>query len=209
MFCFKIWRVRKFLLKVWHVSKLFSGIWFLFCYPGSDWMTISSLNVSTNLFWRGELKDLACYRFSCQMYNWNLQHVNSSLNVWGKALWQQTIFTEVRDRTLWNMKCSRSAVFLKKYLCENKRKRFLFRISSIFSNVFVWATRKKQWKEADTYRASTQYWLRDVAEPQSWHSSKLSMLNRKSKLKTRVAQSIPEAVPEITEPSTHLQKLQN
>ena len=72
------------------------------------------------------------------MYNWNLPDVNSSLNVWGRAIWQHTIFTVYTDRIVWSIKCSRSAAFLKIHLCENKRKRSLVRIPSVFSNVFVW-----------------------------------------------------------------------
>ena len=51
---------------------------------------------------------------------------------------------------------SRSAVFLKMHLCENNRKRTLVRIPSIFSNVFVRATRRRAMEEADTYTESTQ-----------------------------------------------------
>ena len=81
--------------------------------------------------------------FSRQMYNWNLPHVNSSLNVWGIAIWHHPFFTVVTDRTLWSIKCSKSLVFLIIHFCENKRKRCLVRIPSIFSNVFVWATRRR------------------------------------------------------------------
>ena len=49
-------------------------------------MVISSVNVITNLFQRGELKDIACYRVGRDMDNWKLPHVNSSLNVQGIAL---------------------------------------------------------------------------------------------------------------------------
>ena len=80
---------------------------------------------------------------SRQMDNWKLPHVNSSLNVWGMPLWHHTIFTEVTDRTLWCLKCSRSALFLKEHLWDNKRKRSLDRILSIFSIVFVWATTRR------------------------------------------------------------------
>ena len=67
------------------------------------------------------------------MDNWKLPHVNSSLNVWGIPFWQHTFFTEVTDRFLWRIKCSKSAVFLEMQLCENKRKRSSVRIPSIFS----------------------------------------------------------------------------
>ena len=103
------------------------------------------------------------------MYNWKLPHVNSPLNVW-----QHTIFEEVVDRTLWSIK-SRSAVFLKLNLCENKRKRTLVRIPSIFSNIFVWATirRAKQLHRIYPVLAAGRY----LAYP--WNLSKLTMLNRK------------------------------
>ena len=169
------------------VQNFFSAIWFLTCNSGSDWTMISSVNVITNLFWRGELKDNACYRVSRQMDNWKLPHINSSLNVWGIALWQHTIFTDVTDRTLWSIKDSRSAVFLRRHLCGNKRKRSLVRILSNFSNVFVWITRKRaiewSWQLQSVYPilAPGRYL------PQSWHLSKLTMPNRKSNFKTCVA----------------------
>ena len=49
-------------------------------------MMMSSVYVITIFFQRGELKDNACYRVSCQMDNWKLPQVKSSLNVLGKAL---------------------------------------------------------------------------------------------------------------------------
>ena len=172
-------------------QNIFSNIWFLSCFAVSDWLMISSVNVITNLFRKGELKDNACYRVSRQMDNWKLPHVNSSLSVRGIALWQHTIFTEVRDRTLWSIKNSRSAVFLRIHLCENKRNRSLVRILSIFSKVFVWATRRtaieRSWHLHSIYpiMAAGRYL------PQSWHLSKLTMPNRKSNFKTCVAQNTP------------------
>ena len=91
-FQFKIWRVVKtsnqnltrwenFSSKSDKLQNFFSKIWFLSCFSGSDWMMISSVNVITNLFWRGELKANACYRVSRQMDNWKQPHVNSSLNM--------------------------------------------------------------------------------------------------------------------------------
>ena len=137
------------------------------------------------------MKDNACSRVSRQMDNRKLPHINSFLNVWVIALWQHTIFTEVTDRTLWSIKDSRSAVFLRLHFCENKRKRSLVRFLSIFSKVFVWATRRRaverSWHLHRTYPilAARRYL------PQSWHSSKLTMPNRKSNFKTCVAQNIP------------------
>ena len=97
------------------------------------------------------------------MYNWKLPHVNSSLNLWGIALWQHTILTVFTDWALRNLKRNRSAVFPKIRLCENKRESSFFefnRISPIFRGE---QQEVERWKEADTYAASTRYWLRDVA----------------------------------------------
>ena len=82
------------------------------------------------------------------MYNWRMPHVNSSLNVWGVALWRHTSFTEVVDRTLWSIKPNRLSVFLRKNLCEKKSKRTSVGFPSIFSIVFVWATRRKAMKRS-------------------------------------------------------------
>ena len=127
---------------------------------------------------------------SRQMDNWKLPHVNSSLNVWVIASWQHTSFTEVRDRTLWSIKCSTSAVFSEKHLCGNKTKRSLLRIQSIFSNVFVWGTRRgameSSWNLHNIYPilAAGSY------PPQSWHFSKRTMLNRKTVFKLCLALNI-------------------
>ena len=123
---------------------------------------ISSVNVDTNLFWGIELKDHVCYRYSHQMYNWRRPHNMSHFNVWGIGLWQHTIFTEVLDRNLLSITSSRSVMFFKTHLRENKIKRTLIRLSSIFSFFLVWATRGTTWEEADTYTASTPYCLRDI-----------------------------------------------
>ena len=151
-------------------SNFFSESWFSSCFSGSDWMMISSVNVNTNLFWR-EVKD------------------NVSLNMSGIALSQHTFSTKVMDRTLWSIKSSRSGVFLKLNFCENIRKRTLVRIPSIFSNVFMWATRRameRSWLLHSIYTilAAGRFL------PQSWHLSKLTMLNRKSNFETYVAQNI-------------------
>ena len=183
--------LKNFILKSDHNWDVFSEIWFLSCFLGSDWMMIFSVNLNANLFQRGELKDNACFGFSLQMYNWKLPHINSSLNVWGVAIWQHSFFKEVTDGTLWSIKCSRSTVFLKIHLCKNKRKRSLIRVSSFFSNVFVWARRR---------RAMGRSWLLHSIYPilpaacylsKSWRLSKLTMLNRKMNFKTCVAQNIP------------------
>ena len=96
------------------------------------------------------------------MNNWKLPHVNSSLNVCWIPFWQHTFFTEVTDRTLWSIKCNRSAVSLKIHLCENKKKWSAVRILSIFSNVLCEQQEEEWWKETDTYTASTRYWMRDI-----------------------------------------------
>ena len=80
---------------------------------------------------------------SCQMDTWKLPHVDLPLNVWGIPLWQQTFCTKVTDKTLWSIKCSRSAVFFKIHLCENKRKRSLVETLSVFSNVFCVSNKKE------------------------------------------------------------------
>ena len=108
------------------------------------WTTTSSVNDNTILLWTKEVKDNVCYRFSCQMYNWKLQHVNSPLNLWEIALWQRTILTTAIDRTLWSLRTSRSAVFLKMNICANKKKRTLVGIPSSFSNIIAWATRERR-----------------------------------------------------------------
>ena len=141
---------------------------------------ISSVNVKFNFFQRGELKDNVYHRCSHQMYSWKLPTIKSSHNVWGIALWQHTIFTEVTDRTLWSIKCSRSEVFLKIHLCENKRKRFLFRIPTIISNAFVWATRRGAMERSWHLHSIYSFLAVGHYLPQSWHLSKLTMLNRKS-----------------------------
>ena len=128
---------------------------------------------------------------SRQMDNWKLPHVNSSLNVWGIPFWQHTLFTKVTNTTLWSIKCNRSAVFFKIHLCENKKQRSSVRILSIFSNVFVWATRRRV-MERNWYLHST-YPILNAGRylPKSWNLSKLKMLNRKSNFKIFDAQNIP------------------
>ena len=156
---------------------------------------IFSVNLNTKINLKRRIKRNACNRFGHQMYNWNLPHVNSSLNVWGIAIWQHAICTVFTDKSLWSIKCGRSAVLLKIHLCENKRKRSLVRIPSIFSKVFVWATRRRamdrSWHLHSIYpiSAAGRYL------PQSWHITKLTMLNRKSNFKTCMTLNIPQVVP--------------
>ena len=117
---------------------------------------------------------------SCQKDNWKLPHVNSSLNVWGIPLWQHTIFTEVTDRTLWIIKCSRSGVFLKIQLCKNKTISSRTRILSVLSNVFVWATTR--WAMERSWHLHSIYPILAAGRylTKSWHLSKLTRLNRKT-----------------------------
>ena len=119
-----------------------------------------------------------------QMDNWKLPHVNSSLNVQGIPLKQHSNFTEVTDRTLWSIKSSRSAVFLKKHFCENKRKRSLVGIQSIFSIVFLWATKRRAMERS--WHLNSIYPILAAGRylPKSWNLSKLTMPNRKSNFKT-------------------------
>ena len=146
---------------------------------------IPSVNVNTNLFQRGELKVNACCRFSRQVYNWQLPHVNSSLNMWRKALWQHTFFIVVTDKNLWVLKCSRSAVFSEIHICVIKRKHSLVRIPSIFSNVFVSAPRRRAMKEADTYTTCTRYWLPKV----TYHNLD-TFLNRQCLIENRISRHV-------------------
>ena len=165
-----------------------SGFYHVFGVVTEWWYLLSTL--VPIFFQRGELKDNACYKFNRQMYNWNLPHVNSSLNLWGIGIWQHKSFRLVLDRSQWSKKCSRSAVFLKIRLCENKRKRSLVRIPSNFSNDFGWATRRRaierSWHRHSIYPMLTA----GRYLPQSWHLSKLIMLTRKSNLKTCVTLNI-------------------
>ena len=126
------------------------------------------------------------------MDNWKLQHINSSLNVWGIALWQPKYFTEVTDRTLWSIKDSRSAVFFRIHLCKNKTKRSLVRILSIFYIVFVWATRRRAIEKSWHLHSIYPILAAGSYLPQAWHLSKLTMPIRNTNFKTSVAQNIPE-----------------
>ena len=181
-----MWRVAIFIIQN-HAFKLIFQIL-------AEWWYLLSILIP-NLFQRGELKESACYSFSRQMCNWNLPHVNSSLNVWGSAKWQHTIFTVVTDRSLWSIKCSRSAVLLKIHLCENKRKRSLVRIPSIFSNVFVWSTRRRAMDRSWHLHSIYPILAAGRYLPQSWHITKLTMLSQKSNFKTCVTLNLPQVVP--------------
>ena len=118
---------------------------------------VTSFGVITKWVSRGETKEKLRYRFSGQLYNWNMPHVNSSLDVCGIALWQHTTSTDITDRTLRSILCSISAVFLEIHLRENKRKRFVVRIPSISPMFLCEQQEEERLKEAGT--ASTLYWL--------------------------------------------------
>ena len=186
IFWFKIWRVGKFLFQNLTSFKTFS--------PRSDFLLFFRFGLNDDIFFQRQYQHiLKTMRVivSRQMDNWKLPHVNSSLNVWGKPFWQHTFFTEVTDRFLWSIRCSKSSVFLEIHLCENKRKRSSVRILSIFSNFFVWATRRRV-MEKNWYPHSI-YPILNAGRylPKSWNLSKLKMLNRKSNFKTFDAQNIP------------------
>ena len=153
-----IWRVVKFSLQnlmrcIFFKSKsgtleiVFWEIWLEYCFSGSDWVLVSTVNVNINLLKGREVEGNVSYRFSCQICNWNVAHVNLPPNLWSTAWWQQTIFRKAMDKTLWRKNSSRSAVFPKIYLCENHTKSILVSFLSIFSNVFVRATRRKAMAE--------------------------------------------------------------
>ena len=113
-FYFKSWRVWKLWFKIWQVAKVFlrNMIWFLSCLSLFDRKIVSIVNVKTKLFWRGELKDNDCYRFSRHMYIWKLPQVISPLNLERLVLWQtlfsQRLWTEFYGAlNLANQHCSR------------------------------------------------------------------------------------------------------
>ena len=139
---------------------------------------------------------------SRQMDTWKLPHVNSPLNVWGIPLWQYTFCTEVLDRTLWSKKCRRSAVFFEIHLCENKRKRSLVEFLSVFSNVLCEQQEGERWKEADTYTASTRFWMRDVTYQnletyQNWKCLIEKRISRHLTLKTYLRWSRKSTNPKL------------
>ena len=155
-------------------------------------MTISSVDVNSNLIWKAEVNENFCYGLSRQMYNWELSHVNSLRNVWGFVFWQHTNFTGPVVRAAWSIKPSKSAVFFKILLCENKRKRTSVSIPTMFSNVLVWAKRRRRAMET-SWHVRKVYPILAARRylQQSRNLSELTTLNRKSNFKTCVAQNIP------------------
>ena len=159
IFLFKIWRVVNFSVQnltrcknfnsesdtLW---KIFAELWFYRVFRGLiDWWFLLSTLIPT-YFKSGEVKDNACFWFSRQMLNWKLPHVSSLLNVWGIAKWQHTIFTEPMEKTLWSIKSSRSAVFLKIHICESKENALYLEFYQ-FSPRFLCGQQKEEerWKE--------------------------------------------------------------
>ena len=136
------------------------------------------------------------------MYNWKLPHVNSSLNgVCGIALWQHTIFTEVTHRTLWSIKFSISAVFLKIHLCELKENALELEFHPFSPMCLsVWATRRRAMKGSWHLHSIYPILAAGRYLPQSWHLSKLTMLNRKSNFRTCVAQTYLRWFHELPNP---------
>ena len=150
-FFFKIWRIVNFLIQKSHAyQKIEFRIWqvvkisiqnltrcknfspksvFCLAFPVlTEWWFLLSTLTPTSLI-EENWKTIRVI-VSRQMDNWKLPNINSSLNVWVIALLQHAILTEVREITLWNIKCSRSAVFPIKHLCGNKRKRPLLETKS-------------------------------------------------------------------------------
>ena len=155
-------------------------------------MMISSVNANAHVFQKIEVKVKVCCRFCRPMSNWRLPYVNSPLNLWEKALRLHEVFKEARGRTLWSIKSGRSAVFTKIQRCENKRKGTPVRIPSFFSIVFVWATWRRTAVERSWYLHSIYPILAAGRYlPQSWHLSKLTIINRKSNFMTCVTQNVP------------------
>ena len=191
IFYLKNWRIVKILVQNLTRFKTFSprsDFYLVFQVLTESWYFQSTLLTA---YFKEDYWKTMGVMVSRQMDNWKLPHVNWSLNGWGIPLWQHTIFTEVTDRTPWIIKCSRSAVFLKIHLCENKRKRCLVRILSDFSNVFVWATRRRAMERSWHLHSIYPILAAGRYLPKSWHLSKPTMLNRKSNFKTCVAQNIP------------------
>ena len=67
-------------------------------------------------------------------------------------------FTEALNRPLWRLKTSRPTVFVKIHDCENKEKRTLVQIPTIFFKDLVRAAKKaERWKETDAYTESKSH----------------------------------------------------
>ena len=71
---------------------------------------IFSVNVNNNSFERRKLNDNVCYRFSRQMYNWKLPHVNSSLNGCIIFNWNSDVLWFFKMKT-WRVQCDFEKVF--------------------------------------------------------------------------------------------------
>ena len=194
LFWFKTWRVVKTLIHNLTNFRTFSprSDFYLVFQVRTEWWYLLSTLIPT--YFKEENWKTMCVIVSRQMNNWKLPHVNSSLNMWGIPFWQHTFFTEVTDRTLWSINCNISAVFLQNTPLWKQEKRSSVRILSIFSNVFVWATRRRV-MEKNCYLHSIYPILNAGRNlPKSWNFSKLKVLNRKSNFKTFDAQNISKMV---------------
>ena len=85
------------------------------------------------------------------------------------------------------------------HLCEDKRKRPLVRIPSMF----LYKQQEERWKEADTYTASARYWLRDVSYHnldtyQNWQCLIENQVSRHKWLKTYLRWSHKLPNPKVT-----------
>ena len=154
----KSWRVVKLLIQNLSSFETFSprSDLYLVCQVLTErWYLLSTL-IPT--YFKEENWKTMRFLVSRHMDNWKLPHNNnSSLDVRGMPSWQHTILTEGTDRTLWSIKCSRSAVFLKTHICENKRKSSSVRILAIFSMFLFGQQEEERWKKL----ASTQH-LSDI-----------------------------------------------
>ena len=70
---------------------------------------------------------------------WTTESCHSSirLSMWEEYHYDNKLFSQKLRTEFWSIKFSRSGVFLKIYLCENKTTRSLVGILSFFFNVFV------------------------------------------------------------------------
>ena len=112
---------------------------------------------------------------SGQLDNWKLPHVNSPLNGWGEAIWQHTFFTNITDRNLGSINCSRSALFLKIHLCENKTKRSVVIFPSFLSIFFVWATKRRAMERSWHLHSICPTLAAGRYLQQFWHLSEMTM----------------------------------
>ena len=188
---FKIWRVVKILIRNLTHCRNFSpkSDFYLVLQVLTEWWFFLSTLIPTSF---KEENQKSMYIIDL-VARWTTESLHTSirLSMCEEHHYDNTLFSQKLRTELWSIECSRSAVFLKKRLCENKTKRSLVRILSIFSNVFVWATRRRAMERSWNLHSIYQILAAGRYLPKSWHLSKLTMLNRKSNVKTCVAQNIP------------------